>query len=468
MASTMQEHNHACKQTPRQWAPNEQALVFGLRSRPELNGALVTLEEWISGSGRWGVRVQETTELLSLKPDNLRAQSLEPLDERESSMGEAEVKELKAQHEAEIASVRSDLYEAMASKAAAVEAAVKAALEAASISHASEMAAQAASAAATLSTAHRAFEQQAVDTSSTASAAEVGSSTHGSSNRYLFHGLVVRQLLQKYGFTNADVAKKLLPIANSAADATAVAKSCGTSGEDAEVFRVFFGPTINASAPTSTMEQLTASMLRLPDAAVEGTEVVHIPSFLSESEILQVFDAATRLSGIALPVVRNADKLASYPDDASSRYGANHVAINLHRAGHFAATCPALSRRILDAMRSQPSMYISPQIELGVRCIEFHSYLAGDGLSTKGHRDMGSILTMTILLSPEQDVKGGTFLTCDRSGRGEHVQHRMVRGDACLFHSEKMHNVAPVTAGVRHSLVIELWLRESNVKDRAS
>ena len=452
MASTTQEHDDACEPTPpnepRQWARNEQALVYGLRSRPELNGALVTLEEWISGSSRWGVRVQHTAELLSLKPDNLRRK---PPSEREAFRGEAEIKELKAQHEAEIASVRA---EAVASKAAAVKAAVEAALEAASISHASEMAAQAAS--------HRAPEQ-AVDTASSVSAAEVESSE---GCFHLFHGLVVRQLLQKYGFTNADVRQRLLPNAYSAADATALAKSCGTSEEDAEVLRLFF--TTNADAPPSTMDHLTASMLRLPDAAVEGTEVVHMPAFLSESEILQVFAAATKLSGIALPVVRNADKLASYPDDASSRYGANHVAINLHRGGHFAATCPALSRRIINAMRSQPSMYISPQIELGVRCIEFHSYLEGDGLSTKGHRDMGSILTMTILLSPEQHVKGGTFLTCDRSGRGAHVQHRMARGDACLFHSEKMHNVAPVTAGVRHSLVIELWLKKSNVKDRAS
>jgi len=44
----------------------------------------------------------------------------------------------------------------------------------------------------------------------------------------------------------------------------------------------------------------------------------------------------------------------------------------------------------------------------------------------------------------------------------------MRRGDALLFHSEKVHNVAAVTRGLRNSLVIELWQGPCNLRDRYS
>ena len=80
---------------------------------------------------------------------------------------------------------------------------------------------------------------------------------------------------------------------------------------------------------------------------------------------------------------------------------------------------------------------------------------------------MGSVLTLSVLLSHSRDVKGGEFLTCGRQHR-EHVQHSVSRGDGILFHSEKMHNVAPLTKGIRHSLVIELWPGQTNTHDRHS
>ena len=50
----------------------------------------------------------------------------------------------------------------------------------------------------------------------------------------------------------------------------------------------------------------------------------------------------------------------------------------------------------------------------------------------------------------------------------EHAYHYAERGDAIIFHSEKMHNVAPIESGVRHALVIELWLGPTNTRDRHS
>ena len=53
--------------------------------------------------------------------------------------------------------------------------------------------------------------------------------------------------------------------------------------------------------------------------------------------------------------------------------GPNHVALNLHRDSHIQRGWPLLTTKLLTAMRSQPTMYFSPQIELKVRCIEFHT-----------------------------------------------------------------------------------------------
>ena len=120
--------------------------------------------------------------------------------------------------------------------------------------------------------------------------------------------------------------------------------------------------------------------------------------------------------------------------------------------------------------------------EYPVRVVELHSYTPGDGLMVDGHRDQGSILTMSVLLSDASDFTGGTFTTAGRGddggdesdgsdgggGGSTHVPHHVEKGGAILFHSEKMHNVAPVTRGVRHSLVIELWLGPPNKRDRHS
>ena len=51
---------------------------------------------------------------------------------------------------------------------------------------------------------------------------------------------------------------------------------------------------------------------------------------------------------------------------------------------------------------------------------------------------------------------------------GEAVLHQLGAGDGLLIDSERMHNVAPVTRGVRHSLVIELWVAPTNGQDRFS
>ena len=87
----------------------------------------------------------------------------------------------------------------------------------------------------------------------------------------------------------------------------------------------------------------------------------------------------------------------------------------------------------------------------------------GGGLTTPEHRDNGSKLTMSVLLSHAHELSGGEFVTY---AAGRPVVHELARGDALLFHSERLHNVCPVTRGVRRSLVIEMWARRANRRDR--
>lgn len=99
---------------------------------------------------------------------------------------------------------------------------------------------------------------------------------------------------------------------------------------------------------------------------------------------------------------------------------------------------------------------------LQVRCIELHHYVEGGGLLESGHRDSGSMLTMSVLLSEpgaEGDHQGGEFVTYVE---GLPIVHELHRGDAILFPSEALHNVLTVTHGLRQALVIELWTEPTN------
>ena len=100
--------------------------------------------------------------------------------------------------------------------------------------------------------------------------------------------------------------------------------------------------------------------------------------------------------------------------------------------------------------------------------VDLHStYVQSGALMDQGHRDKGSVLTMAVLLSDSAATEGGKFMTWKADGITP-LLHDMERGDAILFNSEKCHNVTEVTRGVRHSLVVELWVAEPNTCDRYS
>ena len=102
--------------------------------------------------------------------------------------------------------------------------------------------------------------------------------------------------------------------------------------------------------------------------------------------------------------------------------------------------------------------------DLTVRCVELHHYSVGGGLMDPDHKDSGSSLTMSVLLTDPAALSGGEFLTWEDQ---QPVEHKLAQGDGILFRSEDYHNVRPVRAGTRETLIIELWVGSPNRVDRS-
>ena len=167
-----------------------------------------------------------------------------------------------------------------------------------------------------------------------------------------------------------------------------------------------------------------------------------------------------------------------------TRYGESHEALFLHCSGDgsglpsveqdgtlqpsFVQSCASMFERLRTAIRDAADaggLCSADNFEsLNVRCIEHHTYVAGGGLTEKGHRDAGSSLTLSVLLTEPSD--GGVFSTTDASGVT--TPHAVGRGDGILLCSEMLHNVSTLKRGERRSLVIEWWSRKANSRDRFS
>lgn len=276
----------------------------------------------------------------------------------------------------------------------------------------------------------------------------------GQDSRLSFCSLVVGQLVQKYAL-EAGLAQDLVSQAEAAgvvAASSAFAKRLGARTDELELLLRYW--------TTASAVELLPRIYALPDSAVEGTRPLLLRSVLSEDDVRLVLDAVQESAGASLPPSGCTD-LAAFPQHA--RFGSAHAAFYLHRGGFWERRCPQLSARLVRAMRTQPRAYFSPQLKLSIRTVEFHTYVPGDGLSVPGHRDKGSLLTMSVLLTEPDEVEGGAFTTY---ADGARVAHPIGRRDAILFHSEKMHNVQPVSRGVRHALVVELWQGKPNAHDR--
>jgi len=74
-----------------------------------------------------------------------------------------------------------------------------------------------------------------------------------------------------------------------------------------------------------------------------------------------------------------------------------------------------VTTKLLDAMHSSPlrestwQATMAQQPDLHIRCIEFHKYTVGGGLIDCGHIDIGTSLTMSVMLSHAESFSGGRF-----------------------------------------------------------
>ena len=207
------------------------------------------------------------------------------------------------------------------------------------------------------------------------------------------------------------------------------------------------------------------SSLAAADCSIshEQSPVHTLRGLLSADEVDLLHTTAKELQLSQAPHAYDNVLINSSADDMPFGLRPQHESIFLHEGGYLAHACPALCRKLVGAVRR---LYDGDSDALGVRCIEYHTYRIGGALLDPEHRDMGSMLTMSCLLSRPSDMEGGVFITWDD---GQAVHHDdLQRGDAVVFHSERVHNVGAVMGGTRHSLVIELWMGPDNKHDRHS
>ena len=89
---------------------------------------------------------------------------------------------------------------------------------------------------------------------------------------------------------------------------------------------------------------------------------------------------------------------------------------------------------------------------------QWHGYTPGGGVTDRGHRDTGSLLTMSVLLSSPSSFEGAAFSVLRGEGseneRWVEITDVASPGDAVIFPSELVHNVATLTKGTRRSCVV--------------
>lgn len=215
---------------------------------------------------------------------------------------------------------------------------------------------------------------------------------------------------------------------------------------------------------SASIGEAAATSLAALDASIshEDSPVHKLRSLLSPAEVEELHAAAKELQLRQEPHTYDNVLINNSAEDMPFGLRPQHESVFLHENGFFRHNCPQLCRKLVSAVRRHADGGSS----LGVRCIEYHTYRIGGALLDPEHRDMGSTLTMSCLLSDPSEMDGGTFITWEH---GQPVYHDdLERGDAVVFHSERVHNVGAVMGGTRHSLVIELWDGPDNQTDRHS
>jgi hypothetical protein len=190
----------------------------------------------------------------------------------------------------------------------------------------------------------------------------------------------------------------------------------------------------------------------MPVEAAQRTSVFRKANFLSAAEASRMI---RRFSALGLPPYTS--------DDISLTKGGEewvHITRYLQTGNCFRTKFAALRQRIIALARraNDESHWGLDLSQVAVRVAEFHNYRPGGSLPAMDHFDGNSLVTVDVMLQPA--IAGGQFQTVEASAAGKGattLDHAFSTGDALAFVSHKYHRVAPVEAGERKVLVVELW-----------
>ena len=186
--------------------------------------------------------------------------------------------------------------------------------------------------------------------------------------------------------------------------------------------------------------------------------VVHVPSVFSRSDILAIFALRERHRSLLgqSPNARRGWRTTYISADGLFR----------EHEPELLARCSRLTQlvdpRLFAAEDSDSDgdselvRAVLAELQLQVRCAEVHEAWRGGSLSDPTHYDIGSVVTVDVML--DDAFEGGQLQTLEADG--ELRTHEFGTGDALIFPSYKYHTVAPVTGGLRQTLVLEFWRGE--------
>jgi hypothetical protein len=193
-------------------------------------------------------------------------------------------------------------------------------------------------------------------------------------------------------------------------------------------------------------------LLPLSTTQANKTSLTQVPAILSRFEVNSVLAAIELLD---LPL---------YTNDANDNCP-SHLTSYLNTNNCFELIFPWLHDRVFKAafaanIHQSWGFDTRTRGSINVRVAEYHELRPGGSLSSMRHCDVGSLITVDIMLQESAagpgSGGGGQFQTVDNRGQVT-TMHDFRAGDALVFVSHKLHRVAPVTRGVRKVLVLELW-----------
>mmetsp|Transcript_104958 Transcript_104958/g.203151 ORF Transcript_104958/g.203151 Transcript_104958/m.203151 type:complete len:455 (-) Transcript_104958:194-1558(-) len=214
--------------------------------------------------------------------------------------------------------------------------------------------------------------------------------------------------------------------------------------------------------------------LQLTRSDADVTVPVHLPAILSHAELQLIHELSCRY--MTPSQEESTPSLFDLPDDHAGFHASAETALHglsehrvfyLHSCSDLATEAcglPRIKEKLVSAMRAHDHWGLLKGRDVNLRSFEYHVYSTGGSVLDPQHRDDGSLLTLSILLSLPGDFTGGEFVTWQG---GQRIEHALAQGDGILFASEKRHNVNRVS-GDRRSLVLELWEGPRNHRNRHS